>query len=276
MRIGSAHPGETALSQRTLSPEEESLRKYLIVALAAMVSIALTAASAFAALDHTVTAKVTPSKAGTKKKPRNIKVSAGVNVVRTAPDATNPTAGRIEFYLPKQFAFNNKRFKKCSKAALDTQGVSACPKGSQIGSGTASATVGPTDAPLDFDTTFFNSGSKSIAIHLQRVTIVNGQRQDAEGSFASPTGKLTKASGKYGTKLTVVVPETVKNTTAGFSKLIGLEFTMDKKYKGQTFIRSTGCKKNYPINSRLLYEPNPTAPSVTSTSKATTVPCKKP
>jgi hypothetical protein len=252
------------------------LRKSLIVVVAIAAALALTAASAFAALNHTLSAKVTPSKAGTKKKPKNIVVSAGIAVVRTAPDATNPTAGKIEFYFPKQFAFNNKHFKKCSKAALDAGGVAACPSGSRIGQGTASATVGPGDASLEFDTTFFNSGSKSIAIHLQRVTVVNGQRQNAEGSFEAPTGTLTKASGKYGSKLTVVIPEVVKKTAAGYSKLIKLDFKLDKKYKKQTFIRSTGCKgRSYALNSRLLYEPNPTPPSVTSSSKATKVPCKK-
>ena len=257
------------------------MRKYLIVIVAIGAALALTAASAFGALSHTLTAKVTPSKAGTKKKPRNVVVSAGVSVVRTAPDAENPTADPIVIYFPKQFVFGNRHFKKCSKTTLDTGGVAACPRGSRIGQGTASATLGPGDSPLEFDTTFFNAGAKRIVIHLQRVS-TDGSRQKQEGLFESPVGTLTRASGKYGSKLTVRIPFGVKrpgstedNPSDTFSKLVKLDFKLDKKYKRQTFLRSTGCKGSWAFNSRLVFEPNPNPPSVSSTSKSAKVPCRK-
>jgi len=264
------------------------LRKYLVLAIAAAALLALTAVSAFAALDHTYSVKVKPSKAGTKAKPRNVVVAAGLAVVHTAPDAENPTADPIVLYFPKQFAFNNRRFKKCSVTKV-AGGIAACPAGSRIGQGTASATVGPGDAPLEFDTTFFNAGANKLVIHLQPVTPNGddrpkwGERQKRQGFYESPVGTLSRAGGKYGRKLTVDIPEGVKkpgctpNAPCGtYSKLIKLDFTLDKKYKGQTFIRSTGCKGgSYAFSSRLEYDPNPNPPSVSNTTKSIKVPCKK-
>jgi len=258
------------------------LRKSLIVIAAIAAALALTAASAFGTLSHTLSAKATPSKAGTKKKPRNVVVSAGIAVVRTAPDAENPTADPIEFYFPKEFSFNNRHFKKCTKDKLGDGGIAACPAGSRIGQGTASATVGSGDAPLEFDTTFFNAGTHKVVIHLQAVDTSGGQRRKVEGTYESPEGTLTRASGKYGRKLTVRIPDGVKRPgsppcapSSTFSKLVKLDFKLDKKYKRQTFIRSTGCKGSWSFNSRLVYEPNPNPPSVSSTSKSAKVPCKK-
>jgi hypothetical protein len=249
------------------------LRKYLIAALVALTSTAVLAASAFAALDHTLSAKPS-SKAGTKKKPRNVVLSAGVAVVRTPPDAQNPTVSEIDFLFPKQFTFNHKLFKKCSKSTLAAQGLAGCPKGSKIGDGTADATLGGGDAPLSFKTTFFNAGSNKIVIHLQRV---NESGQPVEGSFESPTGTYKKAGGKYGRKLTVAIPAGVQSPDGGstFSKLVKLDFKLDDKYKGKTFTQSTGCKSSYAFSSTLHYVPNPAPPSVSSSTKTAKAPCKK-
>ena len=250
------------------------MRKFLIAALVALTSTAVLAASAFAALDHTLTAKPS-AKAGTKKKPKNVVLSAGVAVVRTPPDAQNPTVSKIDFLFPKQLTFLNKRFKKCSKSTLAAQGVAGCPKGSKIGAGTADATLGTADIPLFFKTTFFNAGANSIVIHLQRV---NEQGQPLEGSFESPTGTYRKAGGKYGRKLTVSIPAGVQSPDGGktFSKLVKLDFKLNQKYKGKTFTQSTGCKRGkYSFSSTLHYVPNPAPPSVSSTTKTGTAKCKK-
>jgi len=249
------------------------LRKYLIAALIALCSTALVAATAVAALHHDMKIKATP-KAGTKAKPRNVVLSAGVAMVRTAPDAQNPTVPKIDFLFPKQFKFLNSKFKKCSKAILGAQGVAGCPKGSKIGAGTALATLGAQDIPLHFKTTFFNAGPKTIVIHLQRV---NEKGQPLEGSYESPTGRYTKASGKYGSRLTVSIPDSVQTPDNGstWSKLVKLDFKLDQKYKGKTFTQSTGCKKSYPFSSTLHYRANPAPPSVSSTTTTGTVKCKK-
>ena len=88
MRIGSADPGEFALSQRTLSPEEDSLRKYLIAALVAVLSIAVTAVAVgqTPSTAPDVDMKFTPTNAGTKKKPKNSTLNLSVKNNQT--DAT--------------------------------------------------------------------------------------------------------------------------------------------------------------------------------------------
>jgi hypothetical protein len=247
------------------------LRKFLIAALTAIVSAALLVSSAFGALDHTLSAKPT-GKAGTKNKPRNVVLSTGVAVVRTPPDAQNPTVSTIDFLFPKEFTFNTKLFKTCSKSMLGSEGVAGCPKGSQIGEGTADATLGPGDVPLFFKTTFFNAGGTKLVIHLQAV---NASGQPLEGTYESPTGTFTKAGGKYGRKLRVAIPVGVQRPAGTYSKLVKLDFRLDDKYKGKTFTQSTGCRSSYSFSSRLAYEPNPAPPSVSSTTKTAKAPCKK-
>jgi len=258
----------------------------MIVAIAAAAVPLCTAASASAALDHTFTAKVRPTKAGTKAKPRNATLSAKVTVLRTAPDSQNPTVDKIQLSFARGLTFNTRLFKKCSVARLSAQGVRGCPSGSRIGQGTAEATVGSGDAPLLFDTTFFNAARTAaerrggrapydLAIHLQRVVIQNGQRKHAEGVFSPPTGKFKSASGKYSHALTVSIPGDVQLTAAGYGKLVSLSFTLDKKYRGQSFVRSVGCNRRWNFSSTIHYVKNPFPPSVSSTTTATSGACTK-
>lgn len=93
-----------------------------------------------------VTAKASPAKAGTKKKPRNVRVSLGIEG-GTKNGAVRPeTSTRIRVQLPKEFRWNGNKWPKNARCSVSEanqqQSASACPKASKIGSGDVVALAG--------------------------------------------------------------------------------------------------------------------------------------
>jgi hypothetical protein len=144
------------------------LRKTLIAALTALAALALTAvAIAQTSPSIDVTATVSPSKAGTKKKPKSEKVNLTINNSRES----KTSASKIEISFPKTLVLSTKGLKSCSVAKLDAQGKASCPRGSVAGLGTAEALVNPTSATpasLKFNVTTFVAGKNLLAFYLQQ------------------------------------------------------------------------------------------------------------
>ena len=117
------------------------MRKTLIAALTALTALAL-AAVAIAqnpAPSIDVKATVSPTKAGTKKKPKSEKLSLQIDNSRES----KTSASKIEISFPKTLKLSTKGLKTCSVAKLDSQGKAVCPRGSAAGVGTADALVNP-------------------------------------------------------------------------------------------------------------------------------------
>ena len=137
---------------------------------------------------------LTPSKAGTKKKPKNSTLKLFVKNNRT--DATVDT---ITVNLGKNVKLNGKGFKYCTAADSSTRrAVTACPSGSKAGKGTANAVLGPGRAPLEFTVDAYVGSKNSIIFYVQQV---GGTVRKAL------TGKVSKASGKYGSKIVIKIDE---------------------------------------------------------------------
>jgi hypothetical protein len=242
------------------------LRKYLIVAMAALFTVALTT-SAFAQAPATMDVKVTPSKAGTKKKPKDTVVDLSI----TNGDFTQ-TASRLEIWLPKNVRINTKGFKRCSVATL-ANGPSACPKGSKVGSGTADARAGvnvsPTPPVLAFVVNAFVTGKNSIAFHLQ---------QQGGSIAAVAPAKITKASGKYGQKLDVSIPEEpAQQYPAGlYNGLEKLQTKLGSKKKGKSIIESVGCaSRKHPYKAAITFVNNPVPPKQAKVEATANARCSK-
>jgi hypothetical protein len=144
------------------------LRKTLIAALTALTALALAAvAIAQTPPSIDVTATVSPSKAGTKKKPKSEKLN--LNIVNNKESKTS--ASKIEISIPKSLKLSTKGLKTCSVSKLDSQGKASCPKGSLAGIGTADALVNPssaTPAPLKFNVSTFVAGKNLLAFYLEQ------------------------------------------------------------------------------------------------------------
>jgi hypothetical protein len=240
------------------------LRKYLIVAVAAMLSIAV-AAVAVAQDPSTapeITAKISPTKAGTKKKPKNVSLKLFVKNHRT--DATVDT---ITVNLAKNAKLNGKGFKFCSANKLNTKGKTACPAGSKAGSGTAHAVVGPGRVPLNFTVDAYVGSKNSIIFYTQQV---GGTVRKAL------TGKVSKAGGKYGSKIVIKIDEDLQQPAPFvYSSLVDLNTTIKGKRGSHFLVSTNGCPRNkkHAFGVKFGFTPNSTFPATGSVSGVTSSPC---
>jgi hypothetical protein len=247
------------------------LRKYLIAALAALLSVAV-AAVAVAQDPSTapeVTAKLTPSDAGTKRKPTNSTLKLFVKNNRT--DATVNT---ITVYVGKQVKLSGKGFKYCTAATLNAQGLKdasgdpTCPSGSKAGSGTAHAVLGGGRAPVNFTVDAFVGSKSSIIFYTQQV---RGTVRKAL------VGKISRASGKFGSKIVIKIDDDLQQPAPNvFSSLVDLQTTIKAKRGRNYLISSIGCKnRKHNFGVKFAFAPNATFPATGSVSGDATSRCKK-
>jgi hypothetical protein len=238
------------------------LRKYLIVALAAVLSIAVASVALAANAAPDVKAKLTPANAGTKTKPTNSTLK--LSVTNNQTDATVDT---ITVNIGKQVKLSGKGFKYCTATTLNTQGKTACPSGSKAGSGTANAVVGPGHAPLKFTVDAYVGSKNTIIFYTQQV---GGTVRKAL------TGKVSKASGKYGSKIVIKIDEDLQQPAPGvYSSLVDLNTTIKAKRGKNFLVSSNGCPKDkkHRFGVKFGFAPNPTFPATGSVSGVTDSPC---
>jgi hypothetical protein len=134
------------------------LRKLIAIALPAA-ALLIAATVAFGAVTSTLQVIPSPSKASSKKKVRPI--TLGINISNTDPAAPQPPPlKQVVIRFNQGGVYNGKLFPKCKFSALQSQGPKACPKGSKIGSGTATASAKPIIDLVNAKTTIFNGESK--------------------------------------------------------------------------------------------------------------------
>jgi opacity protein-like surface antigen len=243
------------------------LRKYVIAALAAVLSIAVAAVALAQNPDPSTTAPdvkvtVSPAKAGKKSKPKNSTLKLFVKNNRT--DATVST---ITVFVAKNVKLNGKGFKFCSGSKLNSQGKTACPAGSKAGSGTANAVVGPDRVPLKFTVDAYVGSKSSIIFYTQQV---GGTVRKAL------TGKVSKASGKYGSKIVIKIDPDLQQPAPGvFSSLVDLNTTIKAKRGKHFLVTSNGCPKDkkHRFGVKFGFAPNATFPATGSVSGVTDTPC---
>jgi hypothetical protein len=244
------------------------LRKYLIAAVAALAVVAFAAVAFAQTPGASMTVSVKPKKAGTKTKPKDSTISLSiVNADKSQ------TASRIEIWLGKKLTFATKGKKKCSVATLGSGGPASCPHGSKIGSGHADARAAVNvlaDPPvLPFDVTAFLTGSKSIAFYLQQS---NGEIR------AVAPAKIVKASGKFGYKLDVTIPEepAQQYPPGTYNGLERLTTTLGTTKRGKSVVKTIGCAKGkHPFRAKIHFVANPVPPKVESVSTTASAKCSK-
>jgi hypothetical protein len=237
------------------------LRKPLIAAGAATLALGV-AGIAYAqnpAPSITATAKLSPSKAGTKSKPKASSVTLSV---KNDP-ASKTTAAKIAITFPSTLKLSTKGLPQCTKSddALVNNGTAQCKK-SVAGRGSASAILNPssaTPAPLNFTVTPL-VGKNEILFYL---------KQSPGNVTAVLHGKIS------GKKLTITIPDFLQQPAPGtFSALNQLQTTMKLNKGGKALITSTGCKsKKQTLGVTVSYVPNPTAPAKSSASTTADAKC---
>jgi hypothetical protein len=241
------------------------LRKYLIAAIAALASIALAsvavAQTGESEGDITATTKLTPSKAGTKKKPKAAKVTTFIK-----NNVEGTTAAKIEIDFPKTVKISGKGLTKCNLSAIQSQGPTACPAKSKAGTGLSHAVVGPQRVPLNFDVTAYVGGNNLVIFYIKQ-----------QGGTVSKAlqGKISSASGKYKQKLVITIPPDLQQPAPGlYAALTDLQSTLSLKKGKNSLISVNGCKKKkHTFGNKLTFAPNPNPPSQPTATGTSTAKC---
>jgi hypothetical protein len=226
------------------------LRKYLIVAIAAFTAIAFAAVS-FAQGADTATLKVnvSPKDAGTAKKPKDSTFT--LNVVN---GNTQRTMSDLDIFIAKTAKLSLKGLPKC---APETIFMRQCPKSTVLGTGEAKAKVAVNGPPEDvtdltFKVTAFKTNSPVTGKEMLGFFIDDG----GQFQFLTET-TLKKASGKYGQKLHIDVPDLAQRVGDTYNGLVSLKAKLTKKVGKNYLIATTGCKsKKHPYKVDLTFIAN--------------------
>ena len=239
------------------------MRKYLIAVIAALAALAMATVAVAQSGDVTATTTVSPTKSGTKKKPKSIKVTTFVQ-----NNVPNTTAAKIEIDFPKTVKISGKGLTSCKLSAIQANGKSACPAKSKAGTGLSHAVVGPDRIPLNFDVTAFVGGKNLVIFYIQQ-----------QGGTVSKalSGKISKGSGGFAQKLVITIPPDLQQPAPGlYAALIDLKSTLQLKKGKNALITSVGCKnKKHKFGAKLTFAPNPAQPPKPSATGTSTATCKK-
>jgi hypothetical protein len=195
-----------------------------------------------------VTAKVTPTKAGTTSKPKAAKIV--LEVKNSAVSKT--TAAKIAITFPSTLKLTTKGLPQCTASDDDilAKGPAGACKSSIAGSGTAAALLNPSapqPAPLAF-----------------KVTPIVGKNQLLFYLTQSPGNVKAVLHGKIsGKKLTISIPAFLQQPAPGtYSALNGLKTTLWLKKGKTSLLTSTGCKGGaHKLGVTITYAANPTPPT---------------
>jgi hypothetical protein len=214
--------------------------------------------------DITMSASISPTKHGTKKKPRKVKLQ--VNLATTPAAGEQPfAASRTVVHLPKELVFNGKAFATCSKATvLDNN--TKCPAKSRVGSGSAVGTSRALGVTENLTVKAFNGpGGNKLEL------LVDSEPGSAVDIHAVLEGILSKDSGKYGKKLTVDIPQDLQTPAPNtYATLESFKTTINAVTgkKKQPYVGIASCKtKSMAFGVDYTYQPDGTTKSTTTTAK---------
>lgn len=178
----------------------------------------------------------TVGKKGTKAKPAGIKLTTTTST--TAKDGTSDgtyATKKAVIHFDKNLVFNPKSFPICSNQTVVTN-FTKCPKGSQVGTGGAMATVGPDKIQQHPTIRAFNGANNTLILKLIH------KEGELDSDFVL-TGTLKKDTGKFGVKLDVPIPAPLQQPAKNFYITLN-EFKVaiaNQKAKGKYYAASTGC-----------------------------------
>ena len=196
-----------------------------------------------------VTASVSPTKAGTKSKPKSEKLKLTVK----NDAASKTTAAKITITLPSSLKVSTSGLDLC-KASDDAliADVNTCKK-SIAGKGAAHALVNP-----------FAASPAQVEFKVVPV-VANKQILFV---LTSPIAQAVLHGKISGSKLTIAItPELQQPAPGTFSALLDLTTELSKAKGSKALLASTGCKsKKHSIGVKVDFVPNPNPPAQSSAS----------
>src|SRR3954447_17273199 len=255
------------------------MRKVVMLAVtAAVLSIAAVAYAQTQENTYSVKGSVTPSKAGSTKKPVGVKVNFNYQIGEK--NGLQPSAVKrykIDIYGVR--SVNGDRFPKCTADQINNAGNSdtVCPSGSRVGSGTIQNLVYANSDPSGKNGRFpcakklniYNSGNKKGAL------FVYGDPNQCGGVGALPAFPISYVKGDGGgTALQFTVPKTVLHPIGGLSVAVRevsstiKKLTVKKSGKVYAYYESVKCSgKARPIKVTFHTEAGQTSDATDPASK---------
>jgi hypothetical protein len=244
--------------------EEQSLRKSLIAAGAAVLAIsgAGVAYAQNAAPSIVVNTSVSPTKAGTAKKPKAEKFTITVTNNVTESSAT---ANSIKITFPKTLKLSTKGLPQCTKSdtALINGGPKICKK-SIAGSGTSHVIAGPGTAnPAAITFTVIPIVGKNQMLYYLPAT--------AATTPAVLHGKI------HGSSQTITIPQALQEPAPNFfSAIVDLHTVISLKKGKHSLVTSTGCSAGgHKVTVTETFVPNPNPPAASSATETGIARCTK-
>ena len=202
------------------------------------------------------TASVSPTKAGTKSKPKSEKLKLSVTNNRDS----KTTAKSITITLPSSLKVSTSGLDVCKASDDDLIASTAVCKKSIAGKGSAHALVNPfaaTPAEVEFKVTPI-VGNKELLFVL-----------NSNIAQAVLHGKIS------GKKMTIAItPELQQPAPGTYSALLDLTTELSKRKGAKGLITSVGCKsKKHAVGVKVDYAPNPNPPAQSSASTTADAKC---
>jgi len=200
------------------------LRKLFTGAIAASATLVIAGGAIAQAPEGTLKVTPSPTKAGTKRNPRNMKV-----VFDLAVNKPGTTVETITLSLPAQIKLSGKGLGRCNFDDLNALGPTGCPSKSKAGPvGEAHAVVGTGMLPVDFTVTPFVEDSNTLLFYLNSTL---GVQQAIRGEITS-----------RGHKLTIDIPASLRKPGGLDASLTGIKQAFTGKVGGRYLVASTGCR----------------------------------
>jgi hypothetical protein len=248
------------------------MMRRLAVLIGAGAAFLALAAVAFAAVNQVSdTATVSQKSRSSSTKAANTSYKNVLKVSRA--DGTQPnTSPSTDLFLAKQLVLNGKYFKSCAKSAIDGKpSIPASCKAAVVGTGTASSQAGTPGTPAVVNeplTVKAMNGPRGNSIFL----VVNGTAPVAIQNRVIE-GKVTRASGMFGRKVTFRIPPDLQSqlglqiALTGFNVTIGTK-TVSVKGSRITYIQVKNCPSSHKLANRITLHFN-NGENVTSDSTYT-------
>ena len=202
------------------------------------------------------TASVSPTKAGTKSKPKSEKLKLSVTNNRDS----KTTAAKITITLPSTLKASTSGLDVCKASDDDLIASTDVCKKSIAGSGEAHALVNPFAA-------------NPAEVEFKVVPVVGNK--EILFVLTSPIAQAVLHGKISGKKLTITITDELQQPAPGtYSALLDLTTTLSKKKGSKALISSVGCKsKKHSIGVAIGYVPNPTPPAQSSASGTADAKC---
>lgn len=212
--------------------------------------------------------RVSPARAGTKAKPRN----ALVYTKGTISEDANATLRRLEYTIPPTIRIDGTGFPTCSADFVNANGDDDCPPRAKVGTGSATALLGPNKDELDFDVEVYAAGPKALTMYLQ-TNLFN---------IALPGTIVGRVVGfDIPERVQQPVPNLyayVTSVTAALGKQPGVPASVRTRSGRQRFFAATtGCRNGRHAGSvEAFLAANPAPPPVPSVRVSATSRCTRP